>query len=303
MLPTMEVFSGSADAGSCTVIAQSSVTKEKLHIVDHISRSDSLVLMLGERGVGKKTFAVHIHRLSERRGKTFVCLHCAVIGGDVSADFLEDEVFPFAKGGTLFFDEVTALPFLLQERLLSVLQRQSFDVRCIASSSVDIEKLALQGSFHSGLYHRLNVLPLCIPPLRQRTEDIPELAAVFLRAGMAETGKRFDGFSEEAVKALCAYPWMGNTAELESCIKRACFNGKNTVLEKRDIFPSSVPAFDESKPAGKTLKDVENMFRKRYLVNVLSEHKWNQTETAKVLGIQRTYLSKLIKELDINGKE
>jgi Nif-specific regulatory protein len=177
------------------------------------------------------------------------------------------------------------------------------DVRILAATNRDIEKQVEEGEFRSDLYYRLNVLPLYIPPLRQRPEDIPVLADFFLRKFSEETKKQFEGFSEDARETMLSYAWPGNIRELENCIERACVIGKGGRIRSEDLLlkNSTVQAIQET--GDRSLKNAINIFKARFIRKVLEENRWNQTETAKDLDIQRTYLSRLIKELKINNSK
>jgi Nif-specific regulatory protein len=144
------------------------------------------------------------------------------------------------------------------------------------------------------------VLPLYIPPLRQRPDDIPELADFFLKKYTREANKKFDGFSEKAMEVMLSYSWPGNIRELENCIQRACVIGKSNLIREEDLFIKNAagPAA-EQEDKSRNLKTAINLFKGRFIRKVLEENNWNQTETAKALDIQRTYLSRLIKELNI----
>jgi Nif-specific regulatory protein len=221
--------------------------------------------------------------------------------------------FELADGGTIFLDEIGDMPLVLQAKLLRVIQEKTFEkigsdvsvtvnVRILAATNKDIETLVEKGEFRSDLYYRLNVLPLYIPPLRQRTEDIPELANFFLKNFMRETKKQFDGFSSEAVEAMLSYSWPGNIRELENCIERACVIGKGGRIHREDLFLNT--SRDSPETGDRNLKTAINIFKAHFIKKILEEHNWNQTEAARELDIQRTYLSRLIKELDIlNPKE
>ncbi|MDR0601891.1 MAG: sigma 54-interacting transcriptional regulator, partial [Treponema sp.] len=166
----------------------------------------------------------------------------------------------------------------------------------------DIDALVEKGEFRSDLYYRLNVLPIYIPPLRQRPEDIPELAAFFLKKFIGETKKQFEGFSDDAMEAMLSYSWPGNIRELENCVERACVIGKNKRISREDLF-FKYPSHTVEQEGDRSLKTAINTFKAHFIRKVLEENNWNQTETARVLDIQRTYLSRLIKELDINSRE
>jgi Nif-specific regulatory protein len=319
-----------ASQGYHTLIAKSPAILEKLEIIDRVAKTDSSVLILGESGVGKEIFAEQIHIRSARNQKPFVRVNCAALpeglleselfghvkGAFTNAIANRQGRFELADGGTIFLDEIGDLPLSLQAKLLRVIQEKTFekvgsdtsitvDVRILAATNRDIEKQVEQGEFRSDLYYRLNVLPLYIPPLRQRPEDIPALADFFLRKFSSETKKQFDGFSEDAMETMLSYGWPGNIRELENCIERACVIGKNRQILGEDLFlknpsPQAIPETGD-----RDLKNAINAFKARFIRKVLEENKWNQTASAKALAIQRTYLSRLIKELAIttNPKE
>ncbi|MEJ5189001.1 MAG: sigma 54-interacting transcriptional regulator, partial [Breznakiellaceae bacterium] len=225
--------------------------------------------------------------------------------------------FEMANGGTIFLDEIGDLPLKLQAKLLRVIQQKTFekvgsdtsitvDVRILAATNRDIEALVEKGEFRRDLYYRLNVLPIYIPPLRQRPEDIPELAQFFLKKFSRETKKKIDGFSDEAMRVMLTYNWPGNVRELENCIERACVISNGPWIQPEDLLlRSTANAGDATVPQDtKNLKNALNSFKRHFIKKVLEECNWNQTEAAKVLDIQRTYLSRLIKELEIvNPKE
>jgi Nif-specific regulatory protein len=218
-----------------------------------------------------------------------------------------------ADGGTIFLDEIGDLPLALQVKLLRVIQQKTFekvgsdisvtvDARILAATNRDIERLVEEGQFRSDLYYRLNVLPLFIPPLRERLEDIPELAYFFLKNAAKKTRRDLEGFSSEAMRSLLSYSWPGNIRELQNCVERACVIGKGKWIEREDLFLDSsggTSRFERDGGGGRSLKGAIDAFKGQYIQKVLEENKWNQTKTAKALDIQRTYLSRLIKELGI----
>ncbi len=315
------------DRGYHTMIARSPVILEKLDIVERVAKSDSSVLILGESGVGKELFAEQLHLKSDRVNGPLIRVNCAAL----PEGLLESELFGHVKGaftdavshrkgrfetadkGTIFLDEIGDLPLSLQSKLLRVIQNKSFEkvgssetitvnVRIIAATNRDIEKLVEEQKFRSDLYYRLNVLPLYIPPLRQRIEDIPELASFFLKKFRNEVKKEFLGFSEGAMSAILSYSWPGNIRELENTVERACVIGKPPYIREEDLLLNIRSMPDNNTYKDKSLKSVLNLFKKHYLQKVLEEHDWNQTLAAQVLDIQRTYLSRLIKELEIKEK-
>jgi Nif-specific regulatory protein len=315
------------DQGYHSLVAKSPIILEKIEIIDRIAKTDSSVLILGESGVGKEIFAEQIHLRSNRNREPFVRVNCAALpeglleselfghvkGAFTNAIANRQGRFEMANGGTIFLDEIGDLSLSLQSKLLRVIQEKTFEkvgsdssvtvnVRILAATNKDIEALVEKGEFRSDLYYRLNVLPIYIPPLRQRPEDIPELAAFFLRKFIRETKKQFEGFSDEAMEAMLSYSWPGNIRELENCVERACVIGKNKWISREDLF-FKYPSHPAGQEGGRDLKTAINTFKTHFIRKVLEENNWNQTETAKVLDIQRTYLSRLIKELDINPKE
>ncbi len=314
------------DKGYHTLVAKSPTMLEKLELCKNIASSDASVLILGESGVGKELIAEQIHLNSKRMNKPFVRVNCAALNeslleselfGHVKGAFtnaLADRVgrFELADGGTIFLDEIGDLPLPLQTKLLRVLQEMTFekvgssetikvDTRVIAATNKNIEELVNEGKFRSDLYYRLNVLPVYIPSLRNRVEDIVELATFFLRKFSNEVKKPFLGFSKDAEILMKNYSWPGNVRELENAVERACVLGKPPYIEKKDLLIThevqqdarfmDLPQTD--------LKTAVNIFKKNYIVDVLKKNKWNQTIAATSLGIQRTYLSRLIKELEI----
>jgi Nif-specific regulatory protein len=300
-----------------------------LSVIDRAAETNSSVLILGESGVGKELFAEQLHLKSARREKPFIRVNCAAL----SPQLLESELFGHVKGaftdasqnrlgrfeaadgGTIFLDEIGELPLEVQVKLLRVIQSKTFekvgssttqkvDVRIIAATNRNLEEMVAEGRFRSDLYYRLNVLPLLVPPLRNRKDDIKPLALFFCRKFSSETKKDFTGFTKEALNSLYSYYWPGNVRELENSIERACVLGKPPLITERDLLLQSTnhtetQHFVNFDLQDKTLKTVMNECKKNYIIKILEEVQWNQTEAAKVLDVQRTYVSKLIKDLQI----
>jgi len=304
------------------MVYKSPVMGEKIRVIDRAAKTDSSVLILGESGVGKEIFAEQIHLRSPRRLAPFVRVNCAAI----PAGLLESEMFGHvrgaftgaagdrkgrfeaAAGGTVFLDEIGDIPLGLQAKLLRVLQEKTFekvgsdktltvDVRILAATNRDIESMVGKGEFRGDLFYRLNVLPLRIPPLRSRAEDIPELARFFLAKHERVGGGRFDGFTDDAIAAMLAHSWPGNIRELENCVERACVIADGDRIGGADLLLRD--GAGEAGRGSRKLKTALNAFKASFVRNALDENGWNQTETARALDIQRTYLSRLIKELGI----
>ncbi|MDR1470523.1 MAG: sigma 54-interacting transcriptional regulator [Spirochaetaceae bacterium] len=305
-------------------IAESTVMKEKLDVLGKIAQTDSPVLILGESGVGKEFFAEEVHLCSGRASGPFVRVNCAALPlglaeselfGYVKGAFTGAEAdrkgrFELAEGGTLFLDEIADVETPIQAKLLRFLAEKSFekvgadvsltaDVRIVAATNKNLESLIEDGRFRKDLYYRLNVLPVRVPPLRERGEDIRRLAVFFREKHEKAAGKQFAGFSDEAMSALMSYAWPGNVRELSNCIERACVISGGHFIEKDDLFLINEPAAMNIMNADCDLKTAMHDFKKRFIRVVLEKNNWSQTRTAKVLDIERTYLSRLIKDLGV----
>jgi len=312
------------DRGYHTFVSSSRIIQDKLNLVSRVAQTDSSVLILGESGVGKELFAEQIHLQSRRADKPLVRVNCAALpeplleselfghvkGAYTDASSNRRGRFELANGGTIFLDEIAELPLSIQAKMLRVIQQKTFeklgasesitvDVRIIAATNRDIEQAVEQGAFRNDLYYRLNVLPLQIPPLRQRQEDIPELANFFLQRVRRDTKKTVRGFTDAAMEALLSYTWPGNVRELENAVERAVVICNGDHITPNDLILQTSEVSSDDHYAERPLKDATTMFKKHFIESALRTHSWNQTETAKVLGIQRTYLSRLIKELEI----
>ena len=323
-------------------IARSPAILDLLKVIQEVADTNSSVLILGESGVGKELFAEQLHLKSNRRNKPFIRVNCAAL----SPALLESELFGHVKGaftdatstqkgrfeaadgGTLFLDEIGELPLSVQAKLLRVLQSRQFervgssqtisvDVRIVAATNRDLEEMVRAGEFRGDLYYRLNVLPLSIPPLRERKEDIEPLAIFFLKKFNSETKKNFIGFSQNALNSLYSYSWPGNIRELENSVERACVLGTPPYINEEDLrikfcSSSGVTALSETMAnsisdlqldSDRTLKNAVDKFKKAYIKQILAETNGNQTKTAKILGIQRTYVSRLLNELHIRDEQ
>ena len=292
-------------------VAASPVMREKLELCKQLASSDIPVLIVGENGVGKASVAKQLHIHSRRAAHPFIRVNCAepakellslrLFGGDESGTATSDKsCFTQAEGGTLFLDEAAAIPLPLQKKLLDKilqLEQSSGNIRLIASTARDLERLTREGDFLSELYGRLNVLPLYIPPLRQRKEDIEALARFFLREAAQEMRKPFIGFSADAQVALQQAEWKGNIRELKNSVEYGCLNGCPPLVTTEYLFPRS-PAAVLTREID-DLKSATDVFKRTYIRTVLEKTGGNQTAAASILKIQRTYLSRLMKELNI----
>ncbi|MBR1536370.1 MAG: sigma-54-dependent Fis family transcriptional regulator [Treponema sp.] len=343
----ISILSSTLENGSeyHSFVAKSTQILDLVNVINQVAKTNTTILITGESGVGKELFAEQLHTKSERREKPFVRVNCAAL----SPTLLESELFGHVKGaftdavsdrigrfeasdgGTIFLDEIGELPLDLQAKLLRVLQEHKFervgsnetisvDVRVVAATNRNLEDMVSKGLFRSDLYYRLNVVPLNIPPLRQRKDDIEPLASFFLDKFSRETKKKFTGFSDVALKSLYEYYWPGNVRELENSIERACVLGRPPMIQADDLRISVLSSDSQKTSSGnsfkndgtisnlaseiaedddKTLKTALNKFKAAYLRKILDETSWNQTEAGKILGIQRTYVSRLLNELNI----
>jgi Nif-specific regulatory protein len=316
--------------GYHTIVTKSPAVLEILKIIKKAAVKDTSILLLGESGVGKELFAREVHLQSRRNSFQFVSVNCAAIPeglleselfGHVKGAFtnaISDRLgrFELADGGTIFLDEIGDLPLPLQAKILRVIQEKQFekvgsditvtvDTRIVAATNKDLEQQVQKYLFREDLYYRLNVLPIYIPPLRQRPEDIPLLANYFLDNFMRQTKKQFDGFSPEALEEMISYSWPGNVRELSNSIERACVIGVGNIIGVKDLFVKDrsgkkLSGTLENEEHEYNLKVAVNNFKAGFIRKALEKYNWNKTETAKSLGIQRTYLSRLIKELGID---
>jgi DNA-binding NtrC family response regulator len=286
--------------------------------------SKSTVLLLGESGTGKEIFARSIHRWSDRRAKPFIAINCV----GLSKELLESELFGHEKGaftgahqlkkgkvetaggGTVFLDEVGDISAELQTKLLRFLQEREFervggtqpiavDVRIIAATNRDLEQAVKHGAFREDLYHRLNVIAITLPPLRDRKEDIGPLADYFLQRFSLETKKLFSTIADDAEQRLLSYSWPGNVRELANVIERAVVLGDGPTLTAHHL-PSRVAGDGATKPPNAlSYHESINSHRRELIVQALADANGNRAAAAKNLGLHRTHLMKLMKALRI----
>ncbi len=315
------------------IISQNKAMLEIFELVKKVGYTSTNILIIGESGTGKELIARAIHRQGSRKNGPFVAVNCAAI----PPELMESEMFghergaftgahtrtigkfEYANGGTLFLDEISALRSDLQAKLLRVLQEREIerigsnkpikvDIRVISATNTNLEDSILSGKFRQDLFFRLNVVPISIPPLRERREDIPLLAKHFLNKFNLSFNKRISGFSDKAMDVLLRYHWHGNIRELENLIERIIVLSKgNDPIELEDIpleiLMSSGKATKDDKLSKAGLIKTREEFEKRLILNVLEATRWNQTEAAKILKISRTYLIQKAKQFGILMKK
>ncbi len=265
------------------VIGHSHVMMKVLETVAKVARSDSSVLILGESGTGKELIAAALHRLSHRSAKPYVPLNCSAIpdnlleselfghekGAFTGADKRVMGKFQFAEGGTIFLDEIGDMPALLQAKLLRVLQDKKFaplgsnqllevNVRVVAATNMNLEHAMKTGSFRHDLYYRLNVLPIHLPALRDRIDDVPHLLAHFIDAANRINGVGTPAYlSDGVIRALCAYDWPGNIRQLQNLVDRLVIMKGGGVIELDDLPQEIIYATDNSTAKVETAQKFE----------------------------------------------
>jgi DNA-binding NtrC family response regulator len=311
------------------IISQNKTMLEIFEMVKKVAFTSTNILITGESGTGKELIARSIHRQENRKKGPFVAINCAAI----PSELMESEMFghekgaftgahtrtigkfEHANGGTLFLDEISVLRSDLQAKLLRVLQEREIerigsnklvkvDIRVISATNTNLERAVAQGQFRQDLYFRLNVVPISLPPLRERREDIPLLAKHFLNKFNMAFNKKIPGFTEKALDVLTRYDWPGNIRELENLIERIVVLSPGD--EKIDL--KNIP-YEILMNSGQDIQDVEvkkgglikirEAIEKRIILNVLEVTQWNQTEAANILKVNRNTLIQKAKQLGI----
>lgn len=310
------------------IIGKNKKMQELFDLIRDIAKTGSTVLIRGESGTGKELIANAIHFNSDRIDKPFVKVNCAVLAenlleselfGHVKGAFtgaIKDKVgrFELAHGGTIFLDEIGDISANMQLKLLRVLQEGEFervggnetkraDVRILAATNRNLEEAMKNGQFRQDLYYRLNVIPIDVPPLRERKDDIPLLVAYFLEKFNAEFNKNIKAVDDEAMKYLQSYDWPGNIRELENLMERAIVLNKSGILTIKDfpLFASETETEEEINfDVNNDLTLMVDNFEKKIILKALRENNFNKLRTAERLGIHRsTFMSKL-KKYEIN---
>ncbi|MCR5762820.1 MAG: sigma 54-interacting transcriptional regulator [Treponema sp.] len=280
-------------------IANSALMLNLLHGLDDIASSSYPVLIFGERGVGKELVAEQIHLKGINKDFPFVRIKCM----NADADILKEK--ELSEGSTLFFDEISLLTQGQQKHLLGLIQEKRFPrtVRIIASTCKDLESLVEEGAFNKTLFTYLNILPVTVPALRHHADDIEALSLFFLRTCNADMNKHVGGITPVAMSLLKSHFWPGNVRELKNMIEHAVMLNSGNVLNAED-FPllrqDDSLAEEMLLSKDRTLKTAIDRFKKLYITEILNETRWNKSSAAKILDVQRTYIFRLMKELDIS---
>jgi formate hydrogenlyase transcriptional activator len=306
------------------IVGQSSALRQVLQLVETVAMSDSTVLLLGETGTGKELIARAIHDRSKRKDRTLIKLNCAAI----PTGLLESELFGHERGaftgaitqkigrleladqGTLFLDEVGDIPLEVQPKLLRALQEREFerlgssrtkkvDVRLVAATNRDLQKMVEENQFRSDLYYRLNVIPIRIPPLRERPEDIPLLVRYFAQKYARRMQKKIESISAVSMRKLARWRWPGNVRELENLVERA------VVLSRGEKLEISVPELADGSMSAATA-GIDKFEKQDRIVRILKETKGRvggADGAAARMGLKRTTLIERMKKLGIDPRK
>jgi len=312
------------------IVGNSNEMHQVLTMVSKVAKTDSTILIAGESGTGKELIAKAIHLNSRRRNRAFVTINC----GALPENLQESELFGHVRGaftgaikdkwgllqeansGTLFLDEVGETALSTQVKLLRFLQDGEIrrvgdnesiyvDVRLLAATNKDLQQAIEEGTFREDLYYRINVIPIDIPPLRKRRDDIPLLVNHFLKKYTERTKKKVVSVSPDAMNILSGYDWPGNVRALENIMERAVILTNRNIIMPEDL-PESIREF-QGKTTGSqeiaygehTLEELE----KDYILNTLEQHKWNQKKASDILGISTTTLWRKLKSYGIEPKK
>jgi len=303
------------------IVTRSEQMKTLLHAVARVAATESTVFVRGESGTGKELIARAIHLASSRMDKPFVAVNCAAL----PETLLESELFGHEKGaftgavksakglfaqaheGTIFLDEIGDMPLSTQAKFLRVLQERQFypvggerplqvDVRVIVATNQNVEELVKQGRFREDLYYRIHVIPVTLPPLRDRKEDIPVLTEHFLRKFSDRMGKQVKGITPGALQRLMRHDWPGNVRELENTIEYAVAMSSHDIVTEDMILPATTVTEEMVKP----LKEAREDFEKVYLVKLLEITQGNVSSASNLAGKYRADFYNLLKKYNIN---
>ncbi len=325
--------------GFHNIVGKSKKMQDIYRVIAKVAMTDSTVLIYGQSGTGKELIARAIHFNSPRREKQFVPVDCAALSenlleselfGHVRGSFTgavttKPGLFEVADGGTVFLDEVGNISLSIQAKLLRVLQEREFtpvggtrakkvDIRLIAATNKDLEKMIKEEAFREDLYYRLNIVPLSLPTLKERQEDIPLLAVHFLKKYAEEMGKAVKGFTPEAMERLMRYSWPGNVRELENVIERTVVMIDDEMVrvehlilpgqQEKEISENQIPMTSEE------LKEIKKQVRekaveeieKAFILSALERHQWNVTRAAEEVGMLRPNFQALMRKYNLRAR-
>jgi len=307
----------------CDLIGRTEKIKKIIGLIDSIAPTDSTVLILGESGTGKEIAAKTIHKMSNRRNKPYIAINCAAI----PENLLESELFGHERGaftgamdrrigkfeladqGTIFLDEIGCMSMAMQAKLLRVLEDNliervggaapvQVDIRVISATNIDFGKHIKEGKFREDLYYRLNVIPIEMPPLRDRKEDIPLFISYFMDKFNKELNKKLKSLNPKAQTILLSYNFPGNVRELKNIIERAAVLAKGDQITEENLFglnanQTELPVYN------KTLKEACEEFERSYITGILRQTNGNQSKASQILNIARSTLAYKLETLGI----
>ncbi|MCR4291910.1 MAG: sigma-54 dependent transcriptional regulator [Candidatus Kuenenia sp.] len=306
------------------IIGKSKQMLEILELVSRVSKTDCNVIIYGESGTGKELIARAIHQNSNRANESFIATNC----GAIPEGLLENELFGHIRGaytdaheskeglfaqadkGSIFLDEISNTSMIFQIKLLRVLQEREIkpvgstknrkiNVRIIAASNTDLQKAVSEGTFRDDLFYRIHVMPVYLPPLRQRKDDIPLLATYFITEFCKALKKDPLGFSPAALQRMLLYDWPGNIRELRNKIEHAVIMSNKNSIEPGDIFPER----NTTTNVFHSYKDAKERFEREYIENLLKANNGNVTNVSKMASRYRADIYKLIKKYNINPED
>jgi Nif-specific regulatory protein len=304
------------------MVGTSARMREVYQFIERVAPSDSTVLICGESGTGKELAACAIHKNSPRKNQPYVALNCAAL----TETLLESELFghekgaftsafnqkkgflEVAEGGTIFLDEIGELSLILQAKLLRVLQEREFvrvggtrpikiNVRFLAATNKDLQKCVREEKFRADLFHRLNVIAITIPALREHPEDIPALAEHFSARHARNCSRNVSGISDEALACLTQYDWPGNIRELENAMERAVVIGSSDRILAEDLPETVLESAKDGGDAPAKYHDAIRNLKKQLILAALDQGAGSVTEAAKLLGVHANYLHRLMRNL------
>jgi two-component system, NtrC family, response regulator GlrR len=304
------------EADGRKIIARSSAMTALMEKAGQVAGTDSNVFVNGESGTGKELVARYVHAASKRNDGPFIAINCAAIpdnllesellgyekGAFTGADRRREGLFSQAHGGSFFFDEISELPLSMQAKLLRILEEREFyplgsnrkvrvDVRVIAASNRNLEKMVQDGSFREDLFYRIRVIPISLPPLRQRIEDIMPMARHFMAEFSKRTGKAINDLSPSTARILMEYAWPGNVRELENVIEYAVAMAKGSVITP-DLLDSPL----QGKKSPEPLRNAKENFEKDYLVQLMEMNSGNVSHAAEMAGKYRADFYALLRK-------
>ncbi len=315
-----------SDAGFHGILGASGAMRRVFDLIGGLAKSDAPVLILGETGTGKDLVAKAIHEIGTGEGKPFVKVNCAAL----TESLLESELFGHvkgaftgayqdragrfeaARGGTIFLDEIGDLPLSSQVKLLRVLEERTIervgdnrsipvDIRVVTATNRDLDELVRNGSFREDLYYRINVIPIAIPPLRERADDIPALAESFLRRIRLTTDTTIRGLSRDVMNLLMEYSWPGNVRELKSALEYAAVTCDGPMIQINHL-PARISEGKGAGRRGEWMAPNREQLKRKQLIEALRQAGGNQSEAARILGVSRGTVWNRMKKFGIDLK-